>query len=42
MQAKWGLRLFIKDLILVVIAFLISYHFYIQLIKDPYIERLFF
>ena len=42
MQVKWGLRLFIKDLIIMVVAFLVSYHFYMQLINQPYVQRLFF
>ena len=42
MQVKWGLRLFIKDLLIVVFAFLIAYHFYITLVSDPYVQRIFF
>lgn len=42
MQAKWGLRLFIRDLIILVVAFLISHHFYVQLINDPYVQKIFF
>ena len=42
MQVKWGLRLFIKDLIIMLVAFLISHHFYMQLINNPYVQRIFF
>lgn len=42
MQVKWGLRLFIKDLIIILVAFLISHHFYMQLINNPYVQRIFF
>lgn len=42
MQVKWGLRLFIKDLLIVLVAFLVSYHFYIELVSNPYIQKVFF
>lgn len=42
MQVKWGLRAFIKDLIIVIVAFLIAYHFYVELISNPYVQRIFF
>ena len=42
MQVKWGLRAFFKDLIIVIIAFVISLHFYLELINDPYVQKIFF
>lgn len=42
MQVKWGLRMFLKDLLIVVAAFLISLHFYLAFINDPYIQKIFF
>lgn len=42
MQVKWGLRLFIKDLIIVIIAFLVAYHFYVTLVTQPYIQAVFY
>lgn len=42
MQVKWGLRLFVRDLIIIIVAFLVSYHFYMKLINSPYVQRIFF
>ena len=42
MKVKWGLRMFLKDLLIIVVAFLVSYHFYALLINNPYVQRIFF
>ena len=42
MTAKWGVRSMVWYVIMLVIAFCVALYYYLQLINDPSIQRIFF
>lgn len=41
MTGKWGVRSMVWDVLILVIAFCVALYYYLHLINDPSIQRLF-